>query len=340
MKILFLAPYVPNRIRTRSYHLIRGLSDHGHEVCVVTIVASREDQSDVEHLKSICASVHAFSQTKARSMWNCVKALPTRTPLQAVYSWSDELMRTLLRLVQDADIVHIEHLRAVRYGMALRSHLSKEQRNLPLIWDSVDSISYLFQQATQKSSTLSSRLITRLELPRTMRTEAAAPKFFDRVLVTSQKDKEAFLALQTQEHLQERFTVLPNGVDLDYFKPDPEVPKRSGMIVITGKMSYHANVTMALHFIREVFPLVKKNVPDAEVWIVGRDPTSKLKSLAGESGVRITGAVTDINLYLKQACVAVAPIQYGAGIQNKVLEAMACGTPVVCSPLAASPRVR
>jgi glycosyltransferase involved in cell wall biosynthesis len=104
-------------------------------------------------------------------------------------------------------------------------------------------------------------------------------------------------------------------------------------VVFTGKMSYHANVTAALYLIRTIMPLVWAQRPQARAWIVGRDPPgSILRESAVNDRVCVTGAVPDVRPYLRRAMVAAAPVRYGAGIQNKVLEAMACGTPVVASP--------
>ena len=126
-------------------------------------------------------------------------------------------------------------------------------------------------------------------------------------------------------------TVLPNGVDLDYFTPGEE-SRQPETIVFSGKMSYHANATAALHLVNDIMPLVWEARPDAQVWIVGKDPTAAVQALARRyAQVTVTGAVPDLRPYLRRATLAVAPLVYGAGIQNKVLEAMACATPVIAS---------
>jgi glycosyltransferase involved in cell wall biosynthesis len=101
-------------------------------------------------------------------------------------------------------------------------------------------------------------------------------------------------------------------------------------------MSYHANVSMALYFYNHIMPLVWQAQPQARLVIVGKDPTPEIVSLGDHPNVEVTGTVQDMRPYLHRAMVAVAPITYGAGIQNKVLEAMACGTAVVASRQAVS----
>jgi glycosyltransferase involved in cell wall biosynthesis len=103
-------------------------------------------------------------------------------------------------------------------------------------------------------------------------------------------------------------------------------------------MSYHANVTAALHLVSDIMPLVWQVRPNARVQIVGKDPPREIRELAIHHWPLAisTGTVPDIRPFLRGATVAVAPIAYGAGIQNKVLEAMACGTPVVATTQAVS----
>jgi glycosyltransferase involved in cell wall biosynthesis len=104
--------------------------------------------------------------------------------------------------------------------------------------------------------------------------------------------------------------------------------------VLTGKMSYHANVTAAYHLINDIMPLVWAADPSVQVRLVGSTPPPNVRALAERNGPRVTvtGHVPDMRPHLQAATMAVAPMAYGAGIQNKVLEAMACGTPVIASP--------
>jgi glycosyltransferase involved in cell wall biosynthesis len=115
-------------------------------------------------------------------------------------------------------------------------------------------------------------------------------------------------------------------------------------------MSYHANVAAVLGFVKEVMPKIWQEQPDVKFWVVGKDPTREVRELGTEwvptdapippsslpHRVLITGTVPDIRPFLHSATLAVAPIRYGAGIQNKVLEAMACATPVAATSRAVS----
>lgn len=347
MNILFVVPYVPNLIRVRPYNLIRYLEGRGQCVTVMTLYSSESEREAAEALREVCHDVQALPMPKWRSLANCLLAAPTGAPLQSVYCWQPALAERISQAAatgqtsagQNAfDVVHIEHMRGARYGLHL---LAQNGRRPPIVWDSVDSISHLFRQSASQSKKLTSRLMTGFELPRTERYERMLMGKFDRVLVTSKTDREAFLALGNDSRDaasadSSRLLVLPNGVDLDYFTPGNPAEREPATLVISGKMSYHANVSMVLFFINQILPKIRARRPDVKVVVVGKDPPRDILALGQDPAIEVTGTVTDIRPYLRRATVAVAPLTYGAGIQNKILEAMACGTPVVTTPRAIS----
>lgn len=338
LNILFVAPYVPNLIRVRPYNLIRAVTERGHRVTVAALYTSERERQDAEKLRKVCHAVHAYPISLARSVWNCARALPSRKPLQAVYAWSPQFAAALEKLVLEADgedafdVIHVEHLRGANYGLHLQEKLG--EKCPPVIWDSVDCISLLFRQSSVGSKSLPKRMISIFELPRTESYEGWLATQFDHVVVTSSMDKKALAALMPHNSPISSISVLANGVDLDYFHPDERVEREPATLVVSGKMSYHANISMAVHLVQNIMPIVWARNPDAEVYIVGKDPPREVQALAQNPAVHVTGTVEDIRPYLYRATVAVTPITYGAGIQNKVLEAMACGTPVVSTPQA------
>ncbi len=342
MNILFIVPYVPDPIRVRPYQFIRGLTKRGHNVSVVTLWTTEQERGSAEKLRGVCASVHALHLPKIRSFWNCLRALPSGSPLQAAYCWQPKMTQVLKDLLQPSngelsyDLIHIEHLRGAEYGLWLKRWLTEEGMSIPVVWDSVDSISLLFRLASQKSLSLSKRLVTGFELPRTEKFEGRLASIFDGVLTTSESDARELKRLSRTRGGVEKIMVVPNGVDLAYFKPKKEQGRKKHQVVMTGKMSYHANISMAIHFVKEILPRIQAQHPDVELWIVGKDPSREVQLLSKRAGVTVTGTVADIRPFLWESSVAVAPLTYAVGIQNKVLEAMASRTPVVVSAAAAT----
>jgi len=331
MKIAYVVPYVPNLIRTRSYNLIKQLSTLGNEVSVFTLGSSLQDTQDAESLRAKFSAVYFKKQPLWYSLLNCMFALPSRHPLQSVYSWNPGLANQLMGYLDtksestNFDIVHVEHLRGSRYGRYIKSKLP----NVPVVWDSVDCISYLFEQAASRSGSLFGRFVTRFELPRTQKAEGELVSLFDHVLVTSGIDKQALLDLVPEGSKPAPVSVLSNGVDLDFFHTNPGITRDSETLVFSGKMSYHANISMVKYLVSEIMPKIWQKRPNTRLVVVGKDPSADVRGLSADPRITVTGTVDDIRSYLWNATIAVVPLVYGAGIQNKILEAMACGTPVI-----------
>ena len=327
MRIAYVVPYVPNQIRTRSYNLISQLASLGHEVTVFTLGSSMGDRIDAQRLKSCCREVHYYDQPVWRSLLNSAAALPSRKPLQSVYSWQPVMARQIAQGASrnEFDIVHIEHLRGSCFGLFLKSSLP----NMPVVWDSVDCISHLFQQAAVQSRSLFGKFMTRFELSRTRRAEGDLACRFDHVLVTAPPDRNTLLGLVPPGKRPSEVSVLPNGVDLEYFHPSAEFERDPQTIIFSGKMSYHANISMAKYLVEAIMPRIWKFRPDAHLYVVGKDPAPAIKKMTRNPLITVTGTVNDIRPFLWRATVSVVPLLYGAGIQNKILEAMATGTPVV-----------
>ncbi len=307
MRILYVTPYVPSRIRTRPYHLIRELVRQGHQVTLLTAATSDSEARDAERLRDWGVRVEAFQVPRARSLGNCLLALPTREPLQAVYAYHPAMERRLAELARSGefDWVHIEHLRAARLVRAVEG--------TPTVYDSVDCISLLFEQTLKRTPRWTSRMLAALDLARTRRYEAHLLTRYDQAVVTSRRDKEALESL-AHRYLPRQarcapITVVTNGVDTEYFRPQPG-PRDRRTAVFTGKMSYHANVAGALYFAREVLPLIWARDPEVQFWVVGKDPPEVVLRLARDPRITVTGTVEDMRPYLARAAVAVCPVHY------------------------------
>ena len=327
MKIAYVVPYVPNLIRTRPYNLIMHLAARGEDVTVFTLGSGTQDVADAAILRKMCKDVHYYVQPVWRSLLNSALAVISNPPLQSVYSWQEHMAKELTQRVthQDFEVVHVEHLRGSRYAAFIKSRFP----DLPVVWDSVDCISHLFQQASRHSHSFFGRFITRFELARTRKAEGELICSFNHTLVTSATDRKALLELAPARKHPRPISVLPNGVDLKYFRPNPQVAREPATLVFSGKMSYHANIAMVKYLVTEIMPRVWEKRPDTRLVIVGKDPSVDVREYGENPLVTVTGTVEDIRPFLWRATASVVPLLYGSGIQNKILEAMATGTPVV-----------
>lgn len=329
MNILFVAPYVPSPIRVRPYNFIRALVRRGNNITLVCSTG-KDDQAALAEMQSICTRVLTAPLGKAGMLWNALCALPGRLPFQAALNNSSELLKLVHQEARSGqhDIAHVEHLRA--------SALGTELRGLPAVLDSVDCISMLFERTLRGSPSLKSRAMALVDLARTRTYEANYLARYERVIISSPEDAWALEMLRDMhDEDSERHaiatspvTVIPNGVDLDYFAPQPRT-RAPATIVFSGKMSYHANTATALFLVQEIMPLVWERRPDARVVLAGSAPPREIQALDSDPRVTVTGYLPDLRPSIAGATLAVCPLRYGVGIQNKVLEAMALATPVV-----------
>jgi glycosyltransferase involved in cell wall biosynthesis len=149
--------------------------------------------------------------------------------------------------------------------------------------------------------------------------------YADKVVVTSPGDAKALAGAVPVD----RIATIPNGVDLEYFAYR-SVPEK-GRIVFTGNMSWPPNEDAAERFANAIFPSVRALYPEASFWIVGADPSERIRALERLPDVHVTGTVLDLRPWLWSAAVYVSPLRFGMGVKNKILEAMASGAPIVAT---------
>ncbi|MFZ0636610.1 MAG: glycosyltransferase [Candidatus Acidiferrales bacterium] len=153
----------------------------------------------------------------------------------------------------------------------------------------------------------------------------------DAVLTVSDTDRDTFSKLIPRE----KITTIQTGVDVDFYQPSPG-KIQPNVMVFTGSMDWTPNEDGILYFVDQILPLIRRSIPDAEVWVVGRNPSARVRELnARDSRIRVTGTVDDIRPYMDQAAVYVVPLRIGGGTRIKIFEAMAEGKAVVSTSLGA-----
>jgi glycosyltransferase involved in cell wall biosynthesis len=319
VKILAILPYAPSLIRVRPYNLLRALARR-HELTVL-IVGTRPPASDLMSLWDITDQAYFVPTDRLGVAWSCARAVCLGEPLQSAVHRTPSARTVLTQILSENhfDAVHVEHLRAAFTEPWIPS-------DLPRVFDSVDSISLLWERTRQSSHSAVRRSIAALELQPTRRYETRLMSQFDEVAVTSPEDAAIFQTMAPTAPI----TVIPNGVDLEYFRP-LDGPTEEKTLVFSGKMSYHANVTGILHFVQQIYPRVRAAVPDVRLRIAGSNPPTSVLALAKDPSIEVTGLLPDLRPAIGRATAAICPVIVKVGVQNKILEAMAMGIPVVAS---------
>ncbi len=327
MRILYLCHRVPHPPdkgeKIRAHHYIRHLAGR-HEVHVACPVEDPEELAHAGALRRTCTSVDAVHHGRLARRLAEARALASGRPLSVESFRSSALADRVRARVRDGvDVILAQSAAMAEYV--------REFDHVPRVMDFVDLDSEKWRTYAELRPFPWS-LVFRMESERLARYESEVARSFDRSLFISSKEAEIFAGRSPAA----RTTVVPNGVDLEYFAPSagerPE--RRRNACVFTGVMDYFPNVDAMSWFCREILPAVRREVPDAEALVVGRTPSRAVRRLAREAGVTVTGAVPDTRTWLARAKVAVAPFRVARGVQNKVLEAMAMGVPVVGTSLA------
>lgn len=332
-EILFLAhriPYPPNRgDKMRSWNMLRHIGRHAR----VHLGAFADDDAEAAWLGPLREAMggalgEAYIEPRHRKRAWAMRALLRGQPA-ALAAFHGTGMLAFAR-----HILSRPQVAAILASSIQMAQFVPAESGRRFVMDFVDFDSAKFAEyAAQCRSPRWLMLKREALLLRSYEREVAARA--DISLFVSEAETRLFRGEARPEHADVR--ALPNGIDLDYYDPratfallDPPPPTGS-LIVFTGQMNYHPNVQGVRAFARDVMPLVQKARPDARFAIVGRRPVRRVREIDGKDGAIVTGEVADVRPWLAAASVVVAPLEIARGIQNKVLEAMAMGRPVVAS---------
>ena len=314
MKILFLAPRFPyppiQGDRLRAFYLLRLLSTRH----TITLASPGElDAVAQAQLPVVCERWVSLGKRGLPSFGMALHGITSSVPLQTLMFSPATARERLGQLLNTAhyDAVHVH---TARMGLAA------ESLSIPGTLDYIDALSLnMLRRAEYEQPPI--RLFLRIEGKRMQRYEQVLAQQYKHLLVTSPDD---YRALGGHKNLQ----IVPNGVDTKHFFYS-ETGRDECTIVLSGRMAYFPNADAAQFAALQILPLLRKHIPKAKLRIVGADPPAAVQALAGQPGVEVTGYVADVGAELRRATVALAPLRTGTGIQNKLLEAMASGTPVV-----------
>ncbi|CAN5730041.1 TIGR03087 family PEP-CTERM/XrtA system glycosyltransferase [soil metagenome] len=327
MNVLYLChrfPYPPKRGgKIRPFNMIRHLSAQGHQVTVCSLVRSTEEGDEGRGIAAHCAAFEMAQVWNPMQALRMVARLPLTTPSSMGFFYSPVLARKVhdLLAAQAWDLIFVHCSSVAQYV--------EHVRDVPKILDfgDMDSQKWL-EYANAKPFPLS--LGYRLEGYKMLAAEKRLARKFDLCTATTRAEWETLDSYGTGAATD----WFPNGVDASFFSPT-ETPYDIDTISFIGRMDYYPNQECMSRFCAQVWPLLKAKRPAMKLLIVGADPSPEMRKLGELPGVTVTGSVPDVRPFILGSALMVAPLAIARGTQNKILEAMAMGVPVVTSSVAA-----
>jgi sugar transferase (PEP-CTERM/EpsH1 system associated) len=326
MKILFVChrfPYPPRSgAKLRAFHMLKHLA-RSHELTLVSPVRSSEEAEQAAGVAPYCRRYLTARLHEPLQALRMIALLPTPTPSSMGYFHSRRLAREIAELLQR------EHFDLVVAHCSSVAHYVARANGVPKILDfgDMDSQKWL-DYARFRGFPLAAGYW--LEGTKLEWAEKRLARQFEMCTTVTRAEWETLESYRTGAATD----WFPNGVDAEYFRPGTE-PYDRDTLCFVGRMDYYPNVECMTRFCDEVLPRIQARRPQAKLLVVGADPAPAAKKLGARRGVSVTGSVPDVRPYLWRSALAVAPLNIARGTQNKILEAMACGIPVVASEVAA-----
>lgn len=327
MKICILAPRFPfpqfGGDALRINEIARYLRAQGHRLILVSFYEG--DAPPVDMARTLYHEVYCVKRHRLTSLVNCITGYLRGIPLQCSYYSSDAYRKLLSEVIQkEQPDLYISHL------LRMAPYLEELGLESCSIVEMTDALSKTYGLSSNARGVGFLKYIYMVERRLIQKYEQYVISKFPKVVLVSQSDVD-LLAQQAGKPCPS-LTLHTNGVSCLEQPLDVSIDTRK--ICFMGNMRSLQNQDAALYFVHDIFPLIKQRVPDAKFYIVGSLPPANIQAVASDD-VIVTGFIDDLEGFISNSCVAVAPVRIAAGIQNKVLVAMGCGLPVVLTPLIA-----
>jgi glycosyltransferase involved in cell wall biosynthesis len=337
LNILVLTPLVPypphDGDKLRLYHFLKYLKGRGHKIDLFCLTRVKEDFVHAAALRLLCRNLYMEHLTNWDLFFNLVGGLLVGSSMNVSAYFSPKLRESLKAYWKRSDGRSIDVVLAHRLRMAPAAFEGNPGK--PVVIELTDSlISYTRQLRKQRGAPLSRRLAAWWDHWFLRREEVEWSEKAVQAVLTSATDAAV---LHQAGLARDRMTVVPNGVDRPIGAKSGRLvyPHQAPVVCFVGNMGYAPNEDGAVWFLKSVWPKVKAAVPGAVFAAVGGQPRPRLRNFHNGQDVLVTGWVPEMDPYVSQATVSIAPLRLAAGMQNKVALSMAHQVPVVATSAAA-----
>ncbi len=325
MRILIITPRIPyppyRGDKLKIFNLSKVLVKN-NEVRIITFYQNNKDKIYARAIEELGIKIDLIPLKLYKSLFQTFLAFFKSIPFQVAWYKSSEMYKkiNLLTNKEKYDVIYYHLIRTAQY-------LSPQNNNAHLnIIDFTDAVSLYLSRMFEQEKNFFKKQFIKSELKRINNYERIAEKF-DVLFICSEIDKKFLIDKGMKQDIQ----ILNNGIDTDYFFSEQKDYDRK-RIIFTGNMPYYANADAAFYFAKKILPLIIKKDPEVKFYIVGQQPSISTKQLASDN-IFVTGYVNDIKAEYLKSAVNVAPMRFGAGTLNKVLESIALGVPVVATSI-------
>ena len=322
MKIVVLTSRIPYPLekgdKLRIFHQIKHLSQT-HEICLICLNETT-DKIDTSVLKEMVSELHIIQLAQWKIPFRMFFALFHKLPFQVTYFLESKNKKKIETIIQNFKTEHI-------YCQLIRT--SEYVKDLFQFEKTIDYIDAFSAAAMRRASTAKGfrKLFWKVENERAKNYERSIFDYFNNHSIISHQDRN-LLAIPSNKKIE----IVPNGVDTSNFK-NLNLSKKHD-IVFAGNMNYPPNITAVIFLVEEILPKLIAQFPEITLLIAGANPSSEVLNLAS-ARVTVSGWMSDIRQAYCESRIFVAPMFIGAGMQNKILEAMSSELPVITTSLAA-----
>lgn len=322
MKIAALLPRVPWPLekgdKLRAYHLLRQLSAQ-HEIYLFALAERKDEKAHAAMLEKFCKRVKIYQLSRYARAGGLFRALQMGWPLQAGYYYNTKAISHWQQFVKEVQPDHLFYqlIRTIPYANAVG--------DIPSTIDYQDTFSLSMRRQAENTA-VPMKWIWQREANTVAKFEQMAFDQTDHQLIISDRDRQ-HLPVSDPNTVD----VITNGIDLVRFQP--HITEKVIDLIFAGNMGYRPNILAARYLVKEIMPEVWAKRPQTTLALVGTNPAPAVRQLA-EERVQVTGYVDHITNWYAQSRILVAPMQTGAGLQNKILEAMAMELPCVITGIA------